>query len=73
MARIAGALLLLLLPQGLPVEEFEKLHQELRPSKDDLWRTIPWKISLAEAQSLALKERKPIFMWSMDGHPMGCT
>lgn len=71
--RIAAALALLLLPDGLTVEEFQRLHQELRPSKDDAWRTIPWRISLAEAQALALQERKPIFMWSMDGHPMGCT
>jgi hypothetical protein len=71
--RIAAVLALMLLPGGLTLEEFQKLHQELRPSKDDVWRTIPWKISLAEAQALALQERKPIFMWSMDGHPMGCT
>jgi hypothetical protein len=71
--RAAVALLLLLLPDGLTVEEFQKLHQDLRPSKDDLWRSIPWKVSLAEAQAIALKEHKPIFMWSMDGHPLGCT
>jgi hypothetical protein len=73
MLRIVAALLLVLLPAGLSVEEFEKLHQDLRPSKDDLWRSIPWKVSLAEAQGIALKEHKPIFMWSMDGHPLGCT
>lgn len=73
MARIAAALALLLLPDGLTDEEFQKLHQELRPSKDDVWRTIPWRISLADAQAVALQERKPLFMWSMDGHPMGCT
>lgn len=71
--RIAAVLALVLLRGGLTLEEFQKLHQELRPTKDDVWRTIPWKISLAEAQTLALQERKPIFMWSMDGHPMGCT
>jgi hypothetical protein len=65
--------LLLLLPSGITVEEFEKLQQDLRPSKDDLWRSIPWKVSLAEAQAVALKEHKPLFMWSMDGHPLGCT
>ncbi|MBI3857637.1 MAG: hypothetical protein HY293_18300 [Planctomycetes bacterium] len=67
------AVALLLLADGLSVEEFQKLHQDLRPSKDDLWRSIPWKVSLAEAQALAIKEQKPLFMWSMDGHPLGCT
>ena len=71
--RIAAVLALLALPGGLTDEDFRKIHEALRPSKDDAWRTIPWKISLAEAQALELKEHKPLFMWSMDGHPMGCT
>ena len=73
MGKIAVLLLLLSLPDGLTVEEFQKLHQDLRPPKEELWRSIPWKISLAEAQAIALKEQKPLFMWSMDGHPLGCT
>lgn len=68
-----AALVLLLTPGGLTVDEFQKLHKELQPSKDDLWRTIPWKVSLSEAQAEAAREKKPVFMWSMDGHPMGCT
>lgn len=68
-----AALILLLAPGGLTVDEFQKLHKELQPSKDDLWRTIPWKVSLSEAQAEAAREKKPVFMWSMDGHPMGCT
>ena len=71
--RVAAALLLFLLPDALGVEEFQKLHQELRPSKDEAWRSIPWKVSIGEAQAIAAKEHKPIFMWSMDGHPLGCT
>jgi hypothetical protein len=72
--KLAASLLLLsLIPGGLTVEEFTKLHKELQPSKDDTWRTIPWKVSLAEAVEQAAKEKKPVFMWSMDGHPMGCT
>jgi hypothetical protein len=72
-ARIAAVLLSLGLADGLTVDEFQKLHQDLRPSREDVWRTIPWKISLADAQALALREQKPLFMWSMDGHPLGCT
>ncbi len=71
--RFAVAVLLALLPGGLTSEEFQKLHKELQPSKDEVWRTIPWKISVSEAQAQAAREKKPIFMWSMDGHPMGCT
>ena len=53
--------------------EFVELHKSLRPSPNELWRKIPWKISLIEAQHAAVKERKPIFIWAMDGHPLGCT
>ncbi|MGE3817862.1 MAG: hypothetical protein AB7I30_00350 [Isosphaeraceae bacterium] len=63
----------LLVPGDLPVDEFKTLHAQLQPSKDEVWRTIPWKVSLLEAQVEAARERKPIFIWAMDGHPLGCT
>lgn len=52
--------------------KFRKLHKQLQPG-DEPWRTIPWKISLLNAQKLAAKQHKPIFIWAMDGHPLGCT
>ncbi len=52
---------------------FRKLHQELQPPKDEVWRTIPWHISVLDAQAVAARERKPVFIWAMDGHPLGCT
>jgi hypothetical protein len=53
--------------------EFRRLHAELQPADDEAWRTIPWKISLLDAQHLAAKEQKLILIWAMDGHPLGCT
>jgi hypothetical protein len=64
--------LLLLLPDGLGVPEFEKLHRELQPPTDEAWLSIPWKLSLLEARDLAVEQKKPIFIWSMDGNPLGC-
>jgi hypothetical protein len=61
------------LQEGLSLEEFKKLHQEVRPSKDEVWRSIPWKLSLLEAQRQAATEEKPIFLWAMAGHPMACV
>ena len=52
---------------------FTQFKQECKASFDEPWRTIPWKTSLVEAQHLAAKEKKPIFIWAMDGHPLGCT
>ena len=56
-----------------PDSDFDRLHQELRQSPDEAWRTVPWKISLLDAQAAASQQHKPIFIWAMDGHPLGCT
>ncbi|MAI71008.1 MAG: hypothetical protein CMM01_08875 [Rhodopirellula sp.] len=50
-----------------------ELIAELQPGEDAIWRTIPWKLSVLEARSAAFKQDKPIFIWAMDGHPLGCT
>lgn len=57
----------------LTESEFQTLHAELQPDKSAMWRTIPWKTSVLEAQKQAASEKKPIFIWAMDGHPLGCT
>ena len=53
--------------------KFQQLHQSLQTSADEPWRQIPWEISLLNAQNSAAKSQKPIFIWAMDGHPLGCT
>ena len=52
---------------------FYELLKEVRPAADEPWRTIPWKLSLIDAQNMAAQDNKPIFIWAMDGHPLGCT
>ena len=59
--------------EELAEARFQKLHAELQPDNSALWRTIPWKISVLTAQQIAAGEKKPIFIWAMDGHPLGCT
>ncbi len=69
------ALLLTLLlgtQEGLNDADCRKLHDSLKPPTAEMWRNIPWKVSLLEAQNLAAKEKKPLFIWSMDGNPLGC-
>ncbi len=58
---------------SLTAEEFETLHQQLQPDAGEVWRSIPWKTSLLDAQAAAVREKKLIFIWAMDGHPLGCT
>ena len=62
-----------LLAEKLTEAEFQQLHQQLQPAPDEPWLTIPWKIALLNAQQTAAQEKKPIFIWAMDGHPLGCT
>ena len=62
-----------LLAAELDDQSFEKLHRQLQVSKKEPWQTIPWKIALLDAQRKAAAEGKPIFIWAMDGHPLGCT
>ena len=69
------AILLLLnpLPAELSEAEFSKLHDSIVDSKTAAWRSLPWRLSLLEAQKVAAEEKKGIFIWAMDGHPLGCT
>lgn len=53
-------------------ETWEDLHAKIQPASEP-WTTIPWQSSLVPAQQLAVAEGKPLFIWAMDGHPLGCT
>jgi hypothetical protein len=58
-----------------PLDElrFSELQQQLTPSASEAWRRIPWRIDLLAAQREAVAQNKPLFIWAMDGHPLGCT
>ncbi|MFT4588781.1 MAG: hypothetical protein ACI8QF_002888 [Limisphaerales bacterium] len=69
-------------PLGMPVKttqgafskhEFDRIQSELQLDTDAAWRSIPWQTSLLKAQAKAATERKPIFIWAMNGNPLGCT
>ena len=59
--------------EELTEAEFQRLHEMLRPADDEPWLTIPWKVALLDAQRAAAQQERPIFIWAMDGHPLGCT
>ena len=64
------------LAQAIPdisPKEFSELREVLIPHGQEKWQTVPWKTALLEARDLAVKSGKPIFMWSMNGNPLGCT
>jgi len=59
---------------ALDAARFEKLHALLLPQEgEERWRSIPWVTDLWEARKLASEHGKPVFLWEMDGNPLGCT
>ncbi|HVE39787.1 MAG TPA: serine/threonine-protein kinase, partial [Planctomycetota bacterium] len=53
--------------------EFQDLFGKLQPPDNEAWRMIPWRLSLLDAQNEAARERKPLFLWAMIGHPLSCA
>ncbi|MEQ1933703.1 MAG: hypothetical protein ABL962_07480 [Fimbriimonadaceae bacterium] len=44
------------------------------PSKEEeIWLTVPWRTNLMAARVESQKINRPMFLWVMNGHPMGCT
>jgi hypothetical protein len=52
--------------------ELARLHAWVAPGAER-WAEIPWETDLTAARARSAKEGKPIFLWIMDGHPLGCT
>lgn len=54
--------------------DFNQLTTLCTPGKSSSgWLELGWEIDLWKAREQAAKEGKPIFLWEMDGHPLGCT
>jgi len=55
-------------------QRFEQARSVIRPQKgEDKWEQIAWRTDLWEARKEAAAAGKPILLWEMDGHPLGCT
>jgi hypothetical protein len=60
-------------PAAMTDAEFTKLLAAVRPcAGEDEFDKIPWLISIWDAREKAAKAGKPILLWEMDGHPLGC-
>jgi hypothetical protein len=60
--------------EPIDASQFERLHSLIKPkAEEEKWAQIPWLASLWEARELAAREGKPILLWEMDGHPLGCV
>jgi hypothetical protein len=51
----------------------EKIAGVLPKASEEAWNTIPWRVDFAAARAEANREGKPLFVWMMNGNPLGCT
>ena len=60
--------------QELTDATYAKWRDYLLPSPKDLaYKSIPWRASFWDAVIDAQAQDKPILLWTMNGHPLGCT
>lgn len=61
-------------PLEIKPTEFESLHRLMQAAPEEQkWQQIPWRTNLWQARMDAAAAGKPIYLWEMDGHPLGCT
>ena len=56
-----------------PADIDAKIAAIMPTAEEEKWMTIPWRTDLNQARRDSVALSKPIFMWIMNGHPMGCT
>lgn len=53
---------------------FDFWRNYIKASDTELqWQKLPWKMSFHEGLKEGVKLNKPILLWAMNGHPLGCT
>src|SRR5262245_12328884 len=51
----------------------ERIASVLPTPQEESWLQVPWRIDLTQARAEAQRTGKPLFLWIMEGHPLGCT
>ncbi len=57
----------------LTLKEYQRLLEELVPDVKEGWQEVPWHLDLVAARAEASRSNKLLFLWTMNGHPLGCT
>lgn len=58
---------------ALSEADYTSALKAIRPAAtEDRYAAIPWLTSLWDARQKAAAVGKPILLWEMDGHPLGC-
>ena len=60
--------------ESLTDATYASVRDSILPSKDEeRWREIPWRTSTWDAVVEAAATDRPVLLWAMNGHPLGCT
>ncbi len=51
----------------------QRLDSIVPKPEETRWQQIFWRPSFVEAVVEAQKSDKPLLIWAMNGHPLGCT
>ncbi len=54
-------------------DEFKLVSNFVKTSKGAKWQTIPWISGLWEGVEASQASNKPMFIWAMNGDPLGCV
>lgn len=55
-------------------KNFTAWKKHILPAERDLkWQQIPWLNAFKDAVVAADSAGKPLLLWMMNGHPLGCT
>ena len=58
----------------LTSENWDVWKSYIQPLPSELtWTQIPWVTTFSEGINLARVQKKPLLLWVMNGHPLGCT
>ena len=61
-------------PLTINRSNYEAWMPHIKPSESELrWTQIDWQPDLKTGIAKAAESGKPILLWTMNGHPLGCT
>lgn len=61
-------------PIALTATNMQAWKRHILPTEEELaWMKIPWLPDLQSGIDAAAKAGKPVLLWTMNGHPLGCT
>jgi hypothetical protein len=66
-----GFILLACLAQTSDLDR--KIAPLLPRPEEERWLGVGWRLDFAAARAEANRDGKPLFLWLMDGNPLGCT